>query len=439
MDVDRVAKDNLRKYGTAYYVNTSGVPLTTLEREAQWESNFQKYELTPEQIAAVTVPYYRRPEDPDHLKLKMSEAVETLDQDEEERLRDDEREEQRTRKSEDYYRQHFLHTVVKLLKENPEWGYKKFRYPSQKVVSLGVHKQKSRTTLVALDTTGNLDPFDLASGKQKIERCGSQREGNPDTLKTSFDPERLLIIMTHTQPNQCNRTKEVVVCERMNSNLWVMMSNVHGRNPWWFSVCPEGSKPKQMIVDYEAVAKMAELENNFNVIVADPPWKIAAKNPTRGVALPYSTMSVKQILQLPWAKLQTEGYLFMWVVTKSYTDVIQHFESLGYIFLEEIVWLKYSKKGKLRKAPGNIFLRCKESCLLFWKGPKSARMATCVGSDVLACLRRVSSQKPDELSELVERMVPGGKYLELFARGYNLRRNWTSIGDQALDGTILTK
>ena len=115
LDVDRVAKDNLRKYGTAYHVNTSGVPLTTLEREAQWERNFQKYELTPEQIATVIVPYYRRPEDPDHLKLKLSEDVEALDQDEEERLRDDEREEQRTRKSEDYYRQHFLHTVVKLL------------------------------------------------------------------------------------------------------------------------------------------------------------------------------------------------------------------------------------------------------------------------------------------------------------------------------------
>ena len=204
-------------------------------------------------------------------------------------------------------------------------------------------------------------------------------------------------------------------------------------------MCPEGAIPKQLVITKESLEQIATSYNNFNVVLADPPWNIAAKNPTRGVALPYSTMSVKQVLQLPWAKLQKEGFLFMWVVTKSYTDVIQHFISLGYDFLEEIVWLKYSKKGKLRKAPGNIFLRCKESCLLFWKGPKSACPTTCEGADVLACLRRVSSQKPDELYDLIERMAPKGKYLELFARGYNLRRNWMSIGDQALDGKILTK
>ena len=208
LKVDRVAKDNRRKYGTDYYVNTSGIPLTTLQREAQWEENFQKYELSPEEIAHIRVPYYRRPEDPEHLKLKMAEDIEELGQDEEECLRDAQREEQRTKKSEEYYRQHFLPLVTKILNEKPEWGYKKFGFPQGKTVSLGLYKEKGRTILSAVDTSGEFDPFDLASGKQTIERQGSVKPVEPNTLKTSFYPERVIFIFTCSILAQCNRTKE---------------------------------------------------------------------------------------------------------------------------------------------------------------------------------------------------------------------------------------
>ena len=43
---------------------------------------------------------------------------------------------------------------------------------------------------------------------------------------------------------------------------------------------------------------------------------------------------------------------------------------------------------------------------------------------------RETSRKPDEIYELIERMKPGGRKLELFARPHNRRKGWVSLGNQ---------
>ena len=43
---------------------------------------------------------------------------------------------------------------------------------------------------------------------------------------------------------------------------------------------------------------------------------------------------------------------------------------------------------------------------------------------------RETSRKPDEIYELIERMKPGGRKLELFARPHNRRQGWISLGNQ---------
>jgi len=40
------------------------------------------------------------------------------------------------------------------------------------------------------------------------------------------------------------------------------------------------------------------------------------------------------------------------------------------------------------------------------------------------------SQKPEEIYELIEKMMPGSKKVELFARNNNLREGWLSLGNQ---------
>ena len=43
------------------------------------------------------------------------------------------------------------------------------------------------------------------------------------------------------------------------------------------------------------------------------------------------------------------------------------------------------------------------------------------------------SQKPFELYELIERIVPRGPYIEIFARKVNWREEWVSCGNEALE------
>jgi mRNA m6A methyltransferase catalytic subunit len=47
---------------------------------------------------------------------------------------------------------------------------------------------------------------------------------------------------------------------------------------------------------------------------------------------------------------------------------------------------------------------------------------------VIIAPRRAQSEKPPQLYELIEQLVPNGKYLEIFARRHNLRNYWVSIG-----------
>ena len=68
----------------------------------------------------------------------------------------------------------------------------------------------------------------------------------------------------------------------------------------------------------------------FDVIMMDPPWQLATANPTRGVALGYSQLTDDDIANLPVPQLQTNGYLFVWVINAKYKFTLDLFDKWGY-------------------------------------------------------------------------------------------------------------
>jgi mRNA (2'-O-methyladenosine-N6-)-methyltransferase len=74
----------------------------------------------------------------------------------------------------------------------------------------------------------------------------------------------------------------------------------------------------------------------------------------------------------------------------------------------------------------------KESCIVGVKGnvQNNPRFQTNVASDVIFSERRGQSQKPTEIYEYIEKLVPNGFYLEVFGRRNNLRNNWVTIGNE---------
>lgn len=68
----------------------------------------------------------------------------------------------------------------------------------------------------------------------------------------------------------------------------------------------------------------------FDVIMMDPPWQLATANPTRGVALGYSQLTDQDIVNLPVPQLQTNGFLFVWVINAKYKFTLDLFDKWGY-------------------------------------------------------------------------------------------------------------
>lgn len=170
----------------------------------------------------------------------------------------------------------------------------------------------------------------------------------------------------------------------------------------------------------------------FDVIMMDPPWQLATANPTRGVSLGYSQLTDAHIANLPIPELQENGFLFVWVINAKYQWCLNQFKKWGYEFVDEIAWVKVTNSRRLAKSHGFYLQHAKEVCLVARRGkdPHGTTLNGKTASDVIFAARRGQSQKPTEIYELIEQLVPNGKYLEIFARKNNLRDYWVSVGNE---------
>lgn len=162
----------------------------------------------------------------------------------------------------------------------------------------------------------------------------------------------------------------------------------------------------------------------------DPPWQLATANPTRGVALGYSQLTDQDIVNLPVPQLQTNGFLFVWVINAKYKFTLDLFDKWDYKLVDEIVWVKMTVNRRMAKSHGYYLQHAKEVCLVGKKGLDPPGIRRCVGSDVIYSERRGQSQKPEEIYQLIEELVPNGKYLEIFGRKNNLHNYWVTVGNE---------
>lgn len=98
--------------------------------------------------------------------------------------------------------------------------------------------------------------------------------------------------------------------------------------------------------------------------------------------------------------------------------------------VEEIVWIKTNQLQRIIRTgrTGHWLNHSKEHCLVGVKGnPKINANVDC---DVIVSKVRETSRKPDEIYSMIERMSPGGRKVELFARPLNRWPGWISLGNQ---------
>lgn len=156
--------------------------------------------------------------------------------------------------------------------------------------------------------------------------------------------------------------------------------------------------------------------------------------------LPYGTMSDDEVCKLDFPKLQQGdgGLLFLWVTGRAMERAREIFDYWGYRQLEEIIWIKTNQLQKIIRTgrTGHWLNHSKEHCLVGVKGDfvttqlQKGALNRYVDCDVIVAEARETSRKPEEIYDIIERMSPGTRKIEIFGRRHNIREGWVTVGNQ---------
>lgn len=160
----------------------------------------------------------------------------------------------------------------------------------------------------------------------------------------------------------------------------------------------------------------------FAAIISDPAWDIH-------MALPYGTCKDTELLSLPMQELQDEGIICLWVTGRSIEIGRKALVLWGYTVSDEVIWIKTNQLNRtiVTGRTGHWLNHSKEHLLIGIKG-NPIWINRKIDLDFIVSGTRETLRKPDELYEIVERIV--GKHarkLEIFGRDNNIRPGWVSM------------
>eukprot|EP01118_Nematostelium_gracile_P013154 TRINITY_DN4935_c0_g1_i5.p1 TRINITY_DN4935_c0_g1~~TRINITY_DN4935_c0_g1_i5.p1 ORF type:complete len:179 (+),score=54.04 TRINITY_DN4935_c0_g1_i5:73-609(+) len=149
-------------------------------------------------------------------------------------------------------------------------------------------------------------------------------------------------------------------------------------------------------------------------------------------------MSDDEMRNLNIKNSMDDGYMFLWVTGRAMELGRECLQLWGYERVEEIVWVKTNQLQRIIRTgrTGHWLNHSKEHCLVGVKGnPQVNKFIDC---DVLVAEVRETSRKPDEVYQMIERLSPGTRKLELFGRQHNVHPGWVTLGNQ-LDGNNIVE
>lgn len=171
----------------------------------------------------------------------------------------------------------------------------------------------------------------------------------------------------------------------------------------------------------------------YSIIYADPPWSYSDKNCNGNAAEHYPTLGIADICALPVADIAADDcILFMWATYPLMAEALDVIQAWGFEYRTiGFQWIKQNPSGSGyffglgRWTRGNT-----EPCLIAVKG-KPRRISAGVGQLVFSPIRR-HSQKPDEVRDLIVKLVGDQPRIELFAR--EVPPGWDVWGNEVVTG-----
>lgn len=194
---------------------------------------------------------------------------------------------------------------------------------------------------------------------------------------------------------------------------------------------PEAKKEIRQREKAERVASIAaqpaaplEAVGTFEVVYVDPPWRYEHAEPTRQIENHYPTMSLDELKamrdDLP---VGDAAVMFMWATSPKLAESIDLLAAWGFDYRTCLVWVKD------RIGMGYYARQRHELLLVGRRGNMPVPDAEDRPDSVITAPRGQHSEKPEVVYALLERMYPGRRYVELFAR--SSRDRWAAWGNQA--------
>jgi len=151
----------------------------------------------------------------------------------------------------------------------------------------------------------------------------------------------------------------------------------------------------------------------YTVIYADPAWSYNDKQDCiyRGGAVKhYTTMSIKQICELPIKEMtEKDSVLFLWVTSPLLESSFEVIKAWGFKYKSSFIW------DKIKHNMGHYNSVRHEILLIATKGRCTPQVRKLFDS-VVSVERTVHSQKPNDFRTIIDTIYPNGNRVELFAR-----------------------
>jgi N6-adenosine-specific RNA methylase IME4 len=167
---------------------------------------------------------------------------------------------------------------------------------------------------------------------------------------------------------------------------------------------------------------LSEIGETFPVLYADPPWRYEhVKTNSRAIENQYPTMDHGALCALP-VPADDDSVLLLWATAPKLAEALDLVDAWGFEYRTCLVWVK-DKIGM-----GYYARQRHELLLVGARGALAVPVPSRRPDSVIEAPRGAHSAKPD-LYELIDRMWPGLRKLELFARRSVERSWWSTWGN----------
>jgi len=154
-------------------------------------------------------------------------------------------------------------------------------------------------------------------------------------------------------------------------------------------------------------------EGKYNVFYIDPPWEYGDKliEGYGAVEHHYTSMTIQELCELDIKNIVDDNaVLFLWVTSPLLEECFSVIKAFGFSYRASFIWDKVKHNwGHYNSVRHEFLLICVKGTFL----PQSKEL-----HDSVISIERSKehSEKPEYFRELIERMYPRGKWIELFAR-----------------------